>query len=190
MNNESIITIFFTAAFTNNIILMRYLGLCSFFGVSNKTSSAVGMSLAVTFVMFISTFVTWLFYYVILLPLEIIFLRTIVFILVIAALVQFIELYMKKNVPALFKAFGIYLPLITTNCAILAVTFLAIDNKFNLLQALVFSIGVAVGYTIAIILFSSIRERLEVAPIPESMKGYGIVFITASLMALTFMGFK
>ncbi len=187
--NISLIGIFISAIFVNNIILMRFLGLCSFFGVSNRLSSAFGMSGAVTFVMLISTITTWIIYNFILLPLNLVFLRIIVFILVISSLVQLVELFMKKNLPGLFKALGIYLPLITTNCAILAVTFLVIDYKFNLLEAVIFAIGTAMGYSLAIILFSSIRERLEIAPLPNAVKGYGIVFITAALMSLVFMGF-
>jgi len=188
MKNSTLIAIFISSIFVNNIILMRFIGLCSFFGVSNKLSSALGMSAAVLFVMNLSAVVSWLLYNFVLVPLNLEFLKIIVFILVIASLVQLVELFMKKNMPALFKALGIYLPLITTNCAILAVAFLIVDYKYNLLQTLVFSTGTAIGYTIAIILFSSIRERLELAPLPNAVKGYGIVFITAALMSLSFMG--
>ncbi len=188
MKNSTLIAIFISSIFVNNIILMRFIGLCSFFGVSNKLSSALGMSAAVLFVMNLSAVVSWLLYNFVLVPLNLEFLKIIVFILVIASLVQLVELFMKKNMPGLFKALGIYLPLITTNCAILAVAFLIVDYKYNLLQTLVFSTGTAIGYTIAIILFSSIRERLELAPLPNAVKGYGIVFITAALMSLSFMG--
>jgi electron transport complex protein RnfA len=188
MKNSTLIAIFISSIFVNNIILMRFIGLCSFFGVSNKLSSALGMSAAVFFVMNLSAVVSWLLYNFVLVPLNLEFLKIIVFILVIASLVQLVELFMKKNMTALFKALGIYLPLITTNCAILAVAFLIVDYKYNLLQTLVFSTGTAIGYTIAIILFSSIRERLELAPLPNAVKGYGIVFITAALMSLSFMG--
>ncbi len=188
MKNSTLVAIFISSIFVNNIILMRFLGLCSFFGVSNKLSSALGMSAAVFFVMNLAAIVSWVLYNFVLVPLNLVFLRIIVFILVIASLVQLVELFMKKNIPSLFKALGIYLPLITTNCAILAVAFLIVDYKFNFLQAIVFSSGTAIGYTIAIILFSSIRERLELAPLPNAVKGYGIVFITAALMSLSFMG--
>jgi electron transport complex protein RnfA len=189
MNNSTpLVAILVSAIFVNNIILMRFLGLCSFFGVSNKLSSALGMSAAVTFVMLLATVTSWVIYNFVLVPLDLVFLKIIVFIVVISSLVQFVELFMKKNLPGLFKSLGIYLPLITTNCAILAVTFLVVEYKFNLLRAIIFAIGTAVGYSLAIILFSSIRERLEIAPIPNSMKGYGIVFITAALMSLSFMG--
>ncbi len=188
MKNTSLLAIFISSVFVNNIILMRFIGLCSFFGVSNKLSSALGMSAAVFFVMTLATVVSWFIYNLVLLPLGLVYLKIIVFILVIASLVQLVELFLKKNMPGLFKALGIYLPLITTNCAILAVAFLIVDYKFNFLQSIIFSSGTALGYTIAIILFSSIRERLELAPLPNAVKGYGIVFITAALMSLSFMG--
>ncbi len=189
MNNSStLFAIIVSSMFVNNIILMRFIGLCSFFGVSNKFSSAIGMSGAVFFVMLLATISSWLIYYFVLVPLNLVFLKIIVFIIVISSLVQFVELFMKKNIPGLFKALGIFLPLITTNCAILGVTFLMLDYKFNLGQSIVYAIGVAGGYSLAILLFSSIRERLEIAPLPNAMKGYSIVFITAALMSLAFMG--
>ncbi|MCS7228154.1 MAG: RnfABCDGE type electron transport complex subunit A [Endomicrobia bacterium] len=188
MKDSTLIAIFVSSIFINNIILMKFIGLCSFFGVSNKLSSAIGMSGAVFFVMNLAAIVSWTMYNFVLLPLQLEFLKIIVFILIIASLVQLVELFLKKNLPSLFKALGIYLPLITTNCAILAVAFLVVDYKYNILQTLVFSTGTALGYTIAIILFSSIRERLELAPLPNAVKGYGIVFITAGLMSLSFMG--
>jgi len=153
MKNSTLVAIFISSIFVNNIILMRFLGLCSFFGVSNKLSSALGMSAAVFFVMNLAAIVSWVLYNFVLVPLNLVFLRIIVFILVIASLVQLVELFMKKNIPSLFKALGIYLPLITTNCAILAVAFLIVDYKFNFLQAIVFSSGTAIGYTIAIYFF-------------------------------------
>ncbi|MCX7941105.1 MAG: RnfABCDGE type electron transport complex subunit A [Endomicrobia bacterium] len=186
MNN--LMAILVMSIFVNNIILMRFIGLCSFFGVSNKLSSALGMSGAVFFVMNLAAVVSWILYNFVLVPLQLQFLKIIVFILVIASLVQLVELFLRKNMPGLFKALGIYLPLITTNCAILAVAFLIVDYQYNLLQTLIFATGTALGYTIAIILFSSIRERLELAPLPNAVKGYGIVFITAALMSLSFMG--
>ena len=190
MNKLSLFGILFSAIFINNIVLMKFLGLCSFFGVSNKIKSSIGMSFAVMFVMLMAGLITWPIYYFILKPLDLVFLRTIVFIFVISTLVQLVELFMKKKIPTLFKALGIYLPLITTNCAILACAFLNIDYEFNFVQMIFFTSGIALGYTLAILLFSSIRERLEIAPIPESLKGYGIVFITAGLMSLAFMGFS
>ncbi|MEN3013744.1 MAG: RnfABCDGE type electron transport complex subunit A [Endomicrobiia bacterium] len=188
MNNISLLGIFISSIFVNNIILMKFLGLCSFFGVSNKLSSALGMSAAVFFVMNLAAVVSWFLYYFVLLPLNLEFLKIIVFILIISSLVQLVELFMKKFLPGLFKALGIYLPLITTNCAILAVAFLVVDYQYSLLQTIVFSSGTAIGYTLAIILFSSIRERIELAPLPNAAKGYGIVFVTSALMSLSFMG--
>lgn len=188
MKPTSLVSILVMSIFVNNIILMRFIGLCSFFGVSNKLSSALGMSAAVFFVMNLAAVVSWFLYNFVLVPLQLQFLKIIVFILVIASLVQLVELFLRKNMPGLFKALGIYLPLITTNCAILAVAFLVVDYQYNLLQTVVFATGTALGYTIAIILFSSIRERLELAPLPNAVKGYGIVFITAALMSLSFMG--
>ncbi len=188
MKNATLLGIFISSIFVNNIILMRFIGLCSFFGVSNKLSSALGMSGAVFFVMNLAAVISWLLYNLVLVPLNLEFLKIIVFIFVISSLVQLVELFMKKYLPGLFKALGIYLPLITTNCAILAVAFLVVDNNYNFLKTIIFSSGTAIGYTLAIILFSSIRERIELAPLPNAVKGYGIVFITSALMSLSFMG--
>jgi Na+-translocating ferredoxin:NAD+ oxidoreductase subunit A len=181
--------IFFAAFLINNILLIRFIALCSFFGVSTKLDTSVGMSLAVIFVMTISSAVSWTLYHFILTPFHLEFLRTATFILTIAALVQLEELYLKKMVPTLYRAMGIYLPLITTNCAILAVAFLAIDYKYNFLQAMVYSLGVSCGYALAIVLFAYIRERMALAPIPKWFQGYPIAFITAALMSLAFLGF-
>ncbi|MBS4015206.1 MAG: electron transport complex subunit RsxA [Candidatus Latescibacteria bacterium] len=181
--------IFIAAFIVNNIILIRYLGLCPFFGVSTTLTTAFGMSTACLFVMLIATWVTWTIYHFLLLPLDLIFLRTAVFILIIATLVQFVEIFLKKNFKALYSAMGIYLPLITTNCAILAVTFLAIDYRFSLILATIFALGNALGFGLVIVLFSAIRERLEFAPLSRSFKGYPIAFIAASLVALAFLGF-
>jgi electron transport complex protein RnfA len=181
--------IFIAAFLVQNILLMRYIGLCPFFGVSTSFSTALGMTGAVCFVMTLATWVTWLLYHLILLPLGLVFLRTAVFILVIASLVQFVEMFLKRTVPALYSAMGIYLPLITTNCAILAVTFLVIDYEYSILQATIFAIGTGLGFGLVILLFAAIRERLDLAPISPAFKGYPIAFIAASLMALAFLGF-
>lgn len=186
---HNLLLIFIAAFIVNNILLMRYIGLCPFFGVSTSLSTAFGMSAAVLFVMLISTWITWIIFHFVLLPLDLVFLRTASFILVIAALVQFVEMFLKKNYKTLYNAMGIYLPLITTNCAILAVTFLVINYKYNLIQSTIFAIGTALGFALVIILFSAIRERLEFAPISRSFKGYPIAFIAASLVALAFLGF-
>lgn len=190
MNILELVGIFFSALIINNIILMRFIGLCSFFGVSDKFENAFGMSGAVLFVMLMASSVTWLVYNYILYPLGLVFLRTLVFILVIASLVQLVELFMKKYLQQLYRALGIYLPLVTTNCAILAVTFLNIDYHYNFVQMLVYTSGVSGGYTLAIILFASIRERLKFAPVVEFVRGYPLVFFTAALMSLAFMGFS
>ncbi|MDD5593974.1 MAG: RnfABCDGE type electron transport complex subunit A [Candidatus Margulisbacteria bacterium] len=181
--------IFFAAFLINNILLIRFIALCSFFGVSTKLDTSVGMGLAVIFVMTISSAVSWAVFHFVLAPFHLEFLRTASFILTIAALVQLEELYMKKMVPTLYRAMGIYLPLITTNCAILAVAFLAIDYQYNFVQAMVYSIGVSTGYSLVIVLFAYIRERMALAPIPKWFQGYPIAFITAALMSLAFLGF-
>ncbi len=181
--------IFLAAFLVNNIILMRFIGLCPFFGVSTSVSTSIGMSAAVLFVMLLASWVSWVLYHVMLLPLGLVFLRTAVFILVIAALVQFVEMFLKRYIRNLYSAMGIYLPLITTNCAILAVTFFNINYNFNLLQATIFALGTAAGFALAIILFAAIRERLDDAPISPAFKGYPIAFIGAALVSLAFMGF-
>jgi len=181
--------IFFAAFLINNILLIRFIALCSFFGVSTKIDTSIGMSLAVVFVMTISSAVSWAIYYFLLTPFHLEFLRTATFILTIAALVQLEELYLKKMVPGLYKAMGIYLPLITTNCAILAVAFLAIDYRYSFIQSMIYSLGVSCGYSLAIVLFAYVRERMALAPIPKWFQGYPIAFITASLMSLAFLGF-
>ena len=188
---ESNLFLLFLAAFlVNNIILLRFLGLCPFFGVSNKIDTALGMGMAVVFVMTLASIITWLVYQYLLLPLHLVYLRTAAFILVIAALVQFIELFLKKSVPGLYSALGIYLPLITTNCAILGVAFLNIDYHHTIIQTIVYAIGVSFGFTLALVLMAGLRERLDFAPIPEPFKGLPIAFVTASLMALAFLGFS
>lgn len=181
--------VFFAAFLINNILLIRFIALCSFFGVSTKIDTSIGMSFAVMFVMTISSAVSWALYHYVLLPMHLEFLRTAAFILTIAALVQLEELYLKKMIPALYRAMGIYLPLITTNCAILAVAFLAIDYKYGFLASIIYSIGVSAGYSLAIILFAYVRERMLLAPIPKWFEGYPIAFITAALMSLAFLGF-
>ncbi|KPK62925.1 electron transporter RnfA [candidate division WOR_3 bacterium SM23_42] len=181
--------IFLAAFLVNNIVLMRFLGLCPFFGVSSTVETATGMGMAVIFVMTLAAWITWIVFNVILLPLNLVFLRTAIFILTIASLVQLVEMFLKKSYRALYNALGIYLPLITTNCAILGVTFLNIDNRFSLLNGTVFAIGTGLGFTLVIIVFAAIRERLDLAPINPALKGYPISFIAASLMALAFLGF-
>jgi electron transport complex protein RnfA len=190
MEQVTLFGIFFSALLINNILLIRFIALCSFFGVSRQMDVSLGMSMAVIFVMTISSAVTWILYHFILLPLNLVFLKISIFILVIASLVQLEELFLKKYIHNLYRALGIYLPLVTTNCAILAVAFLHVDYNYSFIQTIIYSLGVSLGYTVAIMLFTAIRMRLEIAPIPEPLKGYPTAFFLAALMSLAFLGFK
>ncbi len=176
------------AALVNNVVLSQFMGICPFLGVSKKISTAAGMGGAVIFVMTIASTVTSLIYYYVLVPLELNYLNTIVFILVIAALVQFVEMLLKKILPALYQALGVYLPLITTNCAVLGIALSSVQKGYNILECVVNGLFSAVGFAIAIIILAGIRERIENNDIPESFKGAPIVLITAGLMAMAFMG--
>ncbi len=178
-----------SALLVNNIVLIRFLALCSFFGVSNRIEVSLSMGMAVTFVLALASAASWIIWYFLLVPLNIEYLRTASFILVIATLVQLVEMYIKKTAPALYNALGIYLPLITTNCAVLGIAILIIDYRLGFLNSIIYSISVAVGYTLSIILFAGLRERIEMAPIPEALKGAPIIFITAGIMSLAFLGF-
>lgn len=182
----NLISIFITSILTENIILTKFLGICPFIGTSKKEETAIKMGLAVTFVVTISSIITYLLYYYVLIPTDTTYLKTIMFILVIASLVQFLELFIKRYSKGLYKAFGIYLPLITTNCAVLGITLLNINSDFKFLEMLVFSIGSSLGFTFVIYLFSTIREYLNTRNIPTSFKGYPIALITAGIMALIF----
>jgi electron transport complex protein RnfA len=182
--------LFLYASIIDNIVFMKFLALCSFVGMTSFFETSIGMGLAVAFVTTMASVVTFFIYYYVLVPLNLIFLRTIAFILVIAVLVQLVEMFIRKTSPALYKAMGIYLPLITTNCAILAVTFLNINYQYNLIEAIVYSLGVALGYAIALILLAAVRERLSFSEIPKFWQGYPIVFITSGLLALIFLGFQ
>jgi electron transport complex protein RnfA len=170
--------------------MSRFLGICPFLGVSKRVETAVGMGAAVTFVMAMTSLITYIIQYGILEPLNIQYLQTIVFILVIACLVQFVEMVIQKSSPTLYKALGVYLPLITTNCAVLGVAIINIDEKYDLIQALFNGIGAALGFTLAIVLFAGIRERLELSDIPKPLKGFPIALITAGLMSVAFLGFQ
>ncbi len=183
------ILIIIAAIFVNNIVLAQFLGICPFIGVSSKISTSIGMTGAVTFVMVISTLVTYLIMKYVLIPLDITFMRTITFILVIASLVQLVEIIMKKSSPALYAALGIFLPLITTNCAVLGVAVLVGQNEYNLGESVVFSVATAVGFGLALLLFSGLREHLDLLNIPKGMKGVPIAFVVAGLLAMAFMGF-
>jgi len=183
------IIIIVSAVFVSNIVLAKFLGICPFIGVSNKVETAIGMTGAVMFVMVIATILTYLLQQYVLQPLGFTFMRTITFILVIASLVQLVEIILKKISPSLYQALGIFLPLITTNCAVLGVAVLAVQNDYNLIESVVFAFANALGFGLALVIFSGIREQLDLLEIPEGMKGVPIAFIVAGLLALAFMGF-
>ena len=185
----NLLVIAISTALVNNVVLSQFLGLCPFLGVSKKINTAAGMGGAVIGVISISSIICSLIYDFILTPLNLTYLNTVVFILVIATLVQFVEMVVKKFSPKLYKLLGVYLPLITTNCAVLGIAVLSIDNQYNLIETIVFSLFSALGFTLVIYLFSVIRERLELAPIPEALRGVPIALITASIMSIIFMGF-
>ena len=184
------ISIIVTAIFVNNIVFAQFLGICPFLGVSSKVETSMGMGAAVTFVMALSTAVTWLLQTYLLTPFGLGFMQTIVFILVIAALVQMLEIIMKKVAPALYQALGVFLPLITTNCAVLGVAILVVRDNLDLGQSVVYAVSTALGFTLALTLFAGIREQLELADIPRPMRGAPIALICAGLLALAFMGFS
>ena len=186
----SLMSISLGAILVNNFILAQFLGICPFMGVSQKTGTAMGMGLAVTFVMGIASAVTWAVNTYILIPLDLQYMQTVAFILVIAALVQFVEMFLQKAVPALYQALGIYLPLITTNCAVLGVALLNIQNSYSFIESVVYGITGGLGFLVAIVLFASIREHTEDADCPKSFKGFPIALISAGLLALAFMGFS
>ena len=183
------ILIFISAVFVNNIVLSQFLGICPFLGVSKKIETAVGMTGAVAFVMTIATIVTFVIQKSILEPFEITFLQTITFILIIAALVQIVEIVLKKISPALYQALGVFLPLITTNCAILGVAILVTQKDMNLLESVVYAISTAIGFGLALIIFAGIREQLSMVKLPKGMEGTAVALVTAGLLAMAFMGF-
>ena len=186
---KSLLLIAVAAALVNNVVLSQFLGLCAFLGVSKKVKTALGMGAAVIFVITAVSFITGLLYKFIMVPLKITYLNTIVFILVIAALVQFVEMVVKKYSPALYKALGVYLPLITTNCAVLGVALLNVQNSYSILQGVVYGLGTAIGFTIAIVILAGIREKIEDNDISPALQGMPIVLVTAGLMAIAFSGF-
>ena len=189
MSITGLLSIFLAAILTNNYILCKFLGICPFLGVSKKLDTAVSMSAAVIVVMVVATAVTWPIQTLLLDPLGLGYLQTIVFILIIAALVQFIETFMKKNMPPLYQALGVYLPLITTNCAVLGVTTLNISSGYNYIESLINSFGSGVGFLVAMVLFAGGRGRLETADIPKSLQGLPITLVSASIVACSFLGF-
>lgn len=178
------------AIFVNNIVLAQFLGICPFLGVSNRVETSLGMGAAVTFVMAISSLAAYLIHYNILVPFNIEYMQTIVFILVIASLVQMVEIILKKVSPALYQALGVFLPLITTNCAVLGIAILLVQNEYNLLKSVVFAVATAIGFTLALVLFAGIRERLAIEDTPKAMKGAPIALVTAGILAMAFMGFS
>jgi len=183
------IIIIISAIFVNNIVLSQFLGICPFLGVSKKVSTAVGMTGAVTFVMVLATIVTYLIQKFVLDPFDIGFMQTITFILVIASLVQMVEIMLKKVSPSLYQALGVFLPLITTNCAVLGVAIMVIQKNYNLMESVVFSAATAIGFGLALVLFAGLREHLDLVKIPKGMQGTPIALITAGLLAMAFMGF-
>ena len=184
------ILIFISAIFVNNIILSQFLGICPFLGVSQKINTSLGMSAAVAFVMALATIVTYLIQHFVLNTFGLQYLQTIVFILVIAALVQMVEIILKKVSPALYQALGIFLPLITTNCAVLGVAILVIQKEFSLLQSIVYAFSTAIGFGLALTVFAGIREQMALSKIPKGMQGTAITLVTAGLLSLAFMGFS
>ena len=187
---KELILLIFSAAIVNNVVLSQFLGLCPFLGVSKKVETAGGMGAAVIFVITIASLVTSLIYKFILAPLDLTYLQTIVFILVIAALVQFVEMFLKKSMPALYESLGVYLPLITTNRAVLGVVLNSVQYGYNILQSVVYGLGISIGFTIAIVILAGIREKMEYNDIPESWQGMPIVMVTAGLMSIAFFGFS
>jgi electron transport complex protein RnfA len=182
--------IFISAFLINNVVLMRFLALCPFIGMSTDEDRSMGMGMAVTFVTVLATCVTWPIYKFILEPLGLVFLQLLVFILVIASLVQLVEFYLKKSAPALYGSMGIYLALITTNCAILAVTLDVISKGYSFVESVVFAIGVALGFLLSLLLLAGIRKRIRTSPIPPFLKGTPILFVAAALLSMAFMGFS
>ncbi len=184
-----LILIFISASLINNFVLTYFLGLCPFVGVSNKTENAINMGMATTFVMTLTAAVTWPIYHYVLLPFNVPFLEYVAFIIAIATLVQLVEMYIRKSSPALYRALGIFLPLITTNCAVLGLALFMVLREYNYMESIIFGFGTGVGFTLAIVMLSGIREELEFADIPKPFQGISITFIVAGMLALSFMGF-
>ena len=185
----TLVIIFVSALLINNFVLAQFLGICSFIGISNNMTSSVSMGMAVTFVMVLTAVVCWPIYFLVLVPAHLEFLQTLTFILVVACLVQFVEMFIKKTSIALYDALGLYLPLITTNCAILGFALIAVTRNYSYLETIVYGVGSGLGYTLAMVLMAGVRGKWETADIPKPLRGPGIVLITAGIMALAFMGF-
>jgi Na+-translocating ferredoxin:NAD+ oxidoreductase subunit A len=187
---EKLLSIFFIYIFVDNFVLQRFFGICPFLGVSRKMETAIGMSMAVVFVMTIATLVTWLVYTFVLVPFGLTYLQIVTFILVIASLVQLVEIVLRKISPTLYQGLGIFLPLITTNCAVMAVALLAVRQEFSLLEAIVFAIGASLGFSLALVIMAGIRERLELAEMPDVLRGSAVTLITAGILSMAFLGFR
>lgn len=181
--------IFLSSMLIDNVVLIQFLALCPFIGMTSDTGKAMGMGIATSFVMVLATVATWPLYYYVLAPLGLTFLQTLVFILVIASLVQLVEFYLKKSAPALYSSMGVYLALITTNCAILAVTLNCISKEYNFAQSIVYAVGSAAGFLISMVLMSGIRQRIKIAPVPNFLKGTPVLFVAAGLLSMAFGGF-
>ncbi|UUV19450.1 electron transport complex subunit RsxA [Fusobacteria bacterium ZRK30] len=190
MDLGNLFGIIFGSIFINNFVFAKFLGICPFMGVSKKVESSIGMGMAVTFVMTLASAVTWVVQNYLLVPFGLEYLQTIAFILIIASLVQFVEMAVQKTSPNLYKALGVFLPLITTNCAVLGVAILNIQEKYNFIETVVNGMAAAIGFTMALILLAGIRERLEYADVPKPFQGVAIAFVTAGLLAMAFMGFS
>ena len=186
----SLFILFLGAIFVNNFIFSKFLGICPFLGVSKKVETAAGMGVAVIFVITLASAATWVVYNLVLVKLGLEYLYNIAFILIIASLVQFVEMFIKKSSPSLYQALGVYLPLITTNCAVLGVAVLNMDNKYDFIQSIVNGVGAAIGFTLAIVLFAGVRERIASNNIPKAFQGFTIALITAGLMSIAFLGFS
>jgi len=184
-----LLLILISAVFVNNFVLARFLGICPFLGVSKKVETSLGMGMAVIFVMTVASVVTWFIQYFVLIPFGIEYLQTIAFILVIASLVQLVEMVIQKTSPVLYQSLGIFLPLITTNCAVLGVAVLNIQKDYSFVESVVFALGAGLGFTLAMVLFAGLRERLDLCPVPNAFRGTAIALVTAGLLSLAFMGF-
>ncbi|MEA4824900.1 MAG: electron transport complex subunit RsxA [Clostridiaceae bacterium] len=190
MTLTSLISISLSAILVENFVLVKFLGICPFLGVSKQTSTATGMGLAVIFVMGVASACTWCVDNFLLIPYELTYMRTLAFILVIAALVQLVEMFLQKALPALYQALGIYLPLITTNCAVLGVALLNVERSYGFIESVVYAVMAGVGFLVAITIFASLRERLEYADYPSAFEGFPIALVTAALLSIAFMGFQ
>ena len=187
---EKLLSIFFIYIFIDNFVLQRFFGICPFLGVSRKMETAIGMGMAVVFVMAMATLVTWLVYTFVLVPFNLAYLQIVAFILIIASLVQLVEIVLRKISPTLYQGLGIFLPLITTNCAVLAVALLAVRQEFSLIESVIFAIGASLGFSLALVIMAGIRERLELAEIPDVLRGSAVTLITAGILSMAFLGFK